>query len=128
MVRGLRASAFLLQGFHLVEQGVQALEPALPELAVVLQPFGGFCERFGLQPAGPPLRVVASRNQPGTLQHFEVFGNRRLGHGERLSQLGHRCFTRGKPGQDRPPGGIGERCERHIKTIGIHIVQNHYVI
>jgi len=68
----LRASTFFLVGLQLVEQGIEALEAALQRPAVALQPFGGFRERLGLDPAGPPLRVAAARNQAGALQDLEV--------------------------------------------------------
>src|SRR5476649_2110551 len=47
------APAFLLFRLQHVEQGVQALEAALPELAVALHPLGGFRERSGVEPARP---------------------------------------------------------------------------
>ena len=52
----LGAVTFLLPGLQLVEQGVEALEVALPEPAVALQPFVGLRER-------PPRagRAVAAR-------------------------------------------------------------------
>jgi hypothetical protein len=58
----------------------------LPEPAVALQPFGGLRERLGLEPAGPPLRVAAARNQAGALQDLHVLGDRRVTHRERRGQ------------------------------------------
>ena len=115
-----RSPFLLVLSLHLVEQGVQALEVALPELAVALQPFGGFRERLGLEPARPSLRVAAARDQAGALQHLEVLGDRGLAHRERLGQLRHGRLTRREPGEDRPPGRIRERRERRVETIVHH--------
>src|SRR5258708_1046453 len=46
--------ALFLQGdLHLVEQGVEALEVALPVPAVALEPFGCLGERPGFEPSRP---------------------------------------------------------------------------
>ena len=110
-----RGVLFLLR-LQLVQQGVEALEAPLPELAVALEPVGGLGERLGLEPARPPLRVAAARNQPGALEHLEVLGDRGLAHRERLGELRHRGLARREPGEDRPAGGIGERRERRVEA------------
>jgi len=69
-----------LFGFHLVEQGIQALEAALPKLAIAFQPLIGLPKRLGFEAARPALRVAIVRNQAGAFQHLEVLRDRRLGH------------------------------------------------
>src|SRR6266849_10086767 len=98
-------SMFFLGDLPFVEQSVQALEVALQNSPVALQPFGGLRERLGLEPARPPLRVAPTRNQTGALQHLEMLGDRGLADRKRLGQLRDRRLTRGEPGQDRPPRG-----------------------
>src|SRR5712692_972918 len=53
----LRAPTFFLFGLQLIEQGVEALETALPKPPVPLQPSAHFRKRLRLEPAGPALRV-----------------------------------------------------------------------
>ena len=53
MISSLRAWTFFLFGLHLIQQGVEPLEAALPELAVALQPPGSLCKRLGVSPACP---------------------------------------------------------------------------
>src|SRR3989442_3347469 len=85
------------------------LEAALPEFAIALEPPGRFRERFGLEPARPPLGVAALRDQARTLQHLEVLRDCGLADHERLGQLRHRCPARGEPGEDRTPCRIWQR-------------------
>ena len=47
-----------------------------------------------------------------------MLGDRRLAHGEGRGELGHRGFAERQPGEDRPPGRIGERGEGGIESIG----------
>jgi hypothetical protein len=116
-----------LAGLQLVEQGVEALEPALPEPAVVFEPFGGFRERPCLEPPRPSLRVAAAGDQAGAFQHLEVLRDGGLAHREGLGQLRHRRIAGGKPREDGPPRGVGERRERGVEpicalaiTVGFH--------
>jgi len=73
-----------LFGFHLIEQGIQALEAALPKLAIAFQPLIGLGKRLGFEAARPALRVAIVRNQAGSLQYLEVLRDRRLSHLKRL--------------------------------------------
>jgi hypothetical protein len=107
-----------LDGLQYVEQGVEALELALPELTIAFQPFVGFRERPSLEPPRTSLRVAATRNQAGAFEHFEMFGNCGLAHRKRLSQFDHRGVTGSEPRQDCSPGGIGERGEGRVQVIG----------
>src|SRR5438093_3305320 len=91
----LLASARLFLALHLLQQVVVALEVALPDLAVPLEPSGDAGERLPLDPPGPPLCVASSRDQSRALQDLEMLGDRGLAHGERCGELGHRRLTRG---------------------------------
>ncbi len=80
---------FLHRGLHLAEQTIQAAEGSLPEPAILLQPFAGFPQRLGHQPARPALRVTIAGNQPSAFQNLQVLGDGGLGHGEGLDQFFH---------------------------------------
>src|SRR5207248_5506102 len=113
---------------QLIEQVVQALEVGLPEFAVAFEPFVGLRERLGFDAAGPPLGVAAARNQARAFQHLEVLGDGGLAHGERLRQFHDRDFAGGKTGENRPPGGIGERGEDGVESRGrLHGIPDGYV-
>src|SRR6185437_6630722 len=113
-----RTTCFLLR-LHLVKQGVQALEAALPELAVAFQPPASIGEWLCLQPPRPPLRVASPRNQACPFQHLEMLRNRGLGHREWFGQLHNRRFAGREARQDRPPRWVGERGECCIEVAGI---------
>src|SRR2546423_6350855 len=66
---------------------VQTVGTLFPELFVVAHPVGDVLERTGIETAGSPLRIAASSDEPGALEHFEVLGDRRQAHVERLRQL-----------------------------------------
>src|SRR5882757_3307286 len=65
---------FLGLALQLAEQRVEALEAHLPELAVTLEPLGGFRERLGFEPARSSLCIAAARDQARPFQHLEVLG------------------------------------------------------
>src|SRR5918995_63055 len=69
---------------------VEAVEASLPEPAVALEPVDGVLERLGVKPRGTELPPAPPRDQPGALQHLEVFGDRLDADRERLRQLVHR--------------------------------------
>src|SRR4249920_481933 len=91
----LSAARFPWRAFQVVKNRVEPLEAGLPILAIALEPFGGLGHWPGLEPARPPLRVLAGRDEPGPLQHLEVLRDRRLAHVERLGQLRDRGLAPG---------------------------------
>ena len=62
----------LLLCLEIAEVVIQAVEPLLPESAVALHPISYLFQAPRLDPAGPPLRLPASRDQPRSLQHLQV--------------------------------------------------------
>src|SRR5688572_25542840 len=68
----------------------QAIEPRIPEPAVILEPVCNLAQWVRLEPARTPLRRAAARDQSGALQHLEMLRNPRKAHVERLGQLGDR--------------------------------------
>ena len=101
---------------------VQSVEAFFPESAVVIDPLGDVLERAGVEMAGPPLRVAAAGDQAGALEHFEVLGDRRHAHVERLGERGdRRLAVVRETGEDRTPGRIGEGGEGQAEMIAVHI-------
>src|SRR5438445_618309 len=104
----------------LAEVAVEAVEALLPEAPIALDPVGDLPQALGLEPAGPPLRVAAPRDQAGVLEHLEVLRDRGKAHGEGLRELGDGRLAGGQTGEDRPPRGIGDRGERRAQRVGRH--------
>src|SRR5215475_512650 len=108
---------FLLRLQHL-QITVEAIEPLFPEPSVFLEPFISFPERAYIDSAGAHLRVPAARDEPCTLENFQVFGNRRQAYVERLGKLQHGGLAKCEPRENRPPRGIGKGREGVAETIG----------
>jgi len=62
-----------MAGFHFVEQGIQALEILLPELAIPLQPNVELLQRRGTQGIDAALCVDASIDQSSVTEDPQVF-------------------------------------------------------
>jgi len=86
----------------------------------MLEPVGGILQRTSLEPAGPPLRLAASRNKTGVLEHLEMLGDRGKAHFEGLGQLGDGSLARNEARQDRAPRRISEGREGNAEAIGRH--------
>src|SRR4051794_40746199 len=114
----LMVGAFLLD---LPEAKRDAVEPALPDVAVLLQPLGHVAQRRSLQPGGPQLRRATARDQAGALQHLQVLRDGLDAVRERLRELVDRHLALlCEPGEDRPPRRVGERREREAELVGRH--------
>src|SRR5208282_1467332 len=90
--------------FQLTDIVVQPVETLLPEAAIVLDPSGNIPERSSLQATRPPLRLAAASDQPGALQHLQMFGDRRHTHLKWRGQLGNRSLAQRQPPQNCAPG------------------------
>src|SRR5437868_9763578 len=82
----LLAPMLFLLGLQLAQIIVEAIEALLPESAIAVDPIRDFFEADRLEPARPPLRVAAARDQAGALQHLQVLGHGGGGHGKGLRQ------------------------------------------
>src|SRR5215831_171840 len=87
---------------QLLQIGIQAIETLVEKTPVMIEPVVDVLERARFNPARPPLRLASARDQAGALQYFEVFGDRRKAHRERLGEFGDRGLTQGQPRQNRP--------------------------
>src|SRR5437870_13679828 len=67
------------------EQLVEALEALVPVLAVASEPRRRLHQRRGLQVAEAGRGPLRAGDEPGSLQHLEVAGDRRLGGRERAA-------------------------------------------
>ncbi len=114
------ATPFLLR-LQLAQIVVQAIQALLPEAAIMLEPPSGILERARFEPARAPLRLAPARDQTGALEYLEMLGDGRKAHLERLGQLRHRRLARGEAGENRAPGGIGERGEGSAELVGRHL-------
>src|SRR4051812_9830060 len=86
----LRGFPFRRSGLQGAEVILQAIQPLLPEPAVFLKPVVDALQRVQLDPAWPPLRLAASRDQASVLQHLEMPGDRGPADVERLGQFRNR--------------------------------------
>jgi hypothetical protein len=103
------------------QQLIEPLVAFVPEPLVAGQPGGHLTQRLGLQAAKPRGRPPRARDQTRLLEHLQVLGDGRLGHGERRGELGDGGLTLTQPGQDLPAGGVGERPEHETEPVRSHI-------
>lgn len=68
--------------------------------------------------------MALAGEQPGALQHPEVLGDGRQGHGEGRGQLAHRRLAAGQPLEDGAAGGIRQRLEGPVQR---RLIVNHTV-
>ncbi len=114
------ASTLLLLRLQCAQIVVQSIEARDPEAAIAFEPVVDGLEGGRLDPARPPLRLAAARDEARALQHLEMLGDGREAHVEGFRQLGHRGFARREPRQDGPARGVGEGCEGGAETIHRH--------
>src|SRR5439155_17010691 len=112
--------AALLQ---LVQVVVEVLVALLPEPPVLLGPLRDPAQRCRYEPAGSPLGIAATGDQPRALQHLQVFGDRLKAHRERRGQLVDRGLALRQPGQDGAAGRVGERREHAAELVCCHCYQ-----
>jgi hypothetical protein len=84
---------FFLAGLHLDEQGVEALEIALPDPAIPLDPSLQLLQRCWAQGIDSALRVDANVHQPGLTEHAEMLGDLRLPKPKLIDHVPDRTWT-----------------------------------
>src|SRR6266849_6140898 len=57
------AAMSLLLVFQFGQIGIQPIKAVFPEAAIVLDPIGNVLQRLGVEPARPPLRLPAARDE-----------------------------------------------------------------
>ena len=87
---------------------IEPVEALFPEAAIRFEPVGDILQGGAIELAGAPLGVPAAGDQAGSLQHLEVFGNRRLTEAEWFHELVDGRLAQRQSSQDGAPGGVGE--------------------
>jgi hypothetical protein len=112
---------------ELGEVAVEAVEAAVPEDAIALDPVGDVLEGLGGEAAGAPLGVAAALDEVGALEDLEVLGDGGEGHGEGCCELGDGCFALDEAGEDGAPGGVGEGGEGGAEGVAVGCGGRHVV-
>src|SRR5215469_3653490 len=106
----LPSTCFLLF-LHLFQVPVQACEFLFPEAAKRIDPVSNVLKRDGHEGAWTPLCLARAPDEARAFKDTEVLGDCRLAQVEGLHEFGNICVAGSKASQDRPPGGICERCK-----------------
>src|SRR5215472_9310026 len=110
-------------GLQLLQIGIQAVEALGEKAPVMIEPIVDVPECPRLDPARPPLRLAAARDQTGALQHLEVLRDGRKAHGEWLRELRDRGLAQCEPRQNRPASRVRKRGEGRIERQFSHPVK-----
>src|SRR5262245_12312597 len=114
-------SSFLRGSLQRLQMGIEAVEALLPEPAELVEPVRDPFQPRGFQTAWPELGRAPARDDAGLLQHLEVLGDGGLAEIERLAQLRHRRLAPRQAGDNRAPGRVRERGERHGEWVSHYI-------
>jgi len=95
----------------------ERIEAPLPELAVAADPVGGLRQRRRLERAASHASLLARPEKAGPLEGFDVLQKRGERHRERVGQVGYGGLASREPGQDGPPGGVGEGGEGRVESL-----------
>jgi hypothetical protein len=102
---------FQLSGFQFFENGVEALEIALPKALVLLQPHIKRAKRRWPQLINPPLSVHANFHQSGFAENAEMFRDLRLAEAQALDQITDGLRPGAQQFDDFEAVGLGERSQ-----------------
>jgi hypothetical protein len=103
---------FQFFGFQFFENGVEALEIALPKALVFLQPHIELAKRRGPQFINAALSVHADFHQSGIAEHAEMFRDLRLAEAQALDQISDGLRPGAQEFDDFEAVGLGERSQR----------------
>lgn len=93
---------------HRLEVLREGIQTAIPETPVLLEPRRKGLQWLPLEMTRPPLRLPATRDEAGGLQHLEVLRDGGDAHVVGLRELLHVRVARGEPSEDASPCRIGE--------------------
>jgi hypothetical protein len=96
---------------YFVEQGIEALEVAFPELAVLFEPLFQLLERGGAQSVDAALGVAANADETGVAEDVEVLGNLGLAEAEAEDEIADRAGAAAEKFDDVETVGFGEGAE-----------------
>src|SRR3954462_1638034 len=103
-----RASIVPLLPSPLRDDLLQHVEPGVPQLALLLDPFRLFFESTRAKAARPHAPDLLGRDKFCLLQDADVLPHACQGHVESLGQIRDRCVASSEPLHDATPGGIGQ--------------------
>ena len=92
------------------------VEPRLPELSVVCDPFCGVAQRLRRQCAGDDAPRLVSFEQPRVLQDAQMLHEAGQRHVKRLREITHRLTAVREPRQDTPARRVGERGKYAVES------------
>ncbi|GAC1633608.1 MAG: hypothetical protein NVS9B14_08600 [Candidatus Acidiferrum sp.] len=115
--RALAAPAVRVLKFHLLEKSIETLEVGFPELAITLDPTGGFGERLRREAAGAALAVASARDETGAFEDEKMLRNGWLAHGKGPGEFKDTGFAAGESGKNRAARWIGESGECGVETV-----------
>jgi hypothetical protein len=112
----LRTRAFFwigtgLGGFQLVEQGIEALEVGLPELAILFEPLFQLLERGRAEGVDAALGVAANADEAGLAEHAEMLRNLGLAEAEAQDEFADGAGAAEQEFDDVEAIGFGEGAE-----------------
>jgi hypothetical protein len=105
----LGVSTLLLGGLHVFEQGVQAVEVALPKAAIAIEPGLELLERRGSQRIDSALRVDADIDETGVAQNTQMLGYLRLAKAEAIDEVANGPWSVEQQLNDVETIGLGQR-------------------
>src|ERR1039458_5149642 len=91
----------------------EAIQTALPDLAILLQPVRRVAQGGTLDPGWTKLGRAPARDEPGPLEHLQMLGDRLHADGERIGELVHRDLAvLREPREDCATRRVGQGRER----------------
>jgi len=100
----------------LPEERVEGVEAMLPEGSVGVDPFRGLAQRARLEREHVLAPADLAPQETRALEHAEVLGDRVQRQIEWLGQIRDASLAEREPGEDRPPGGVGDGGEGAIEV------------
>jgi hypothetical protein len=101
----------------------KAIQPALPDVAVLLEPVRGLAQRCTFEAGRTQLGGAPARDEPRPLEHLEVPRDRLDTEREGLGELVHSDLTvLGEPREDRATRRVGKGRKRGAELVGRHNV------
>jgi len=71
---------FVCFGLDVLQVFVEPIKSLLPELAIFVEPSGGFAKGVSFELAGSPLGFATTGDEASSLEHAKVFGDGRHAH------------------------------------------------
>src|SRR5580698_3491488 len=116
----LKFLALKFLSLKLLQIVVEAIEPLVPHAPIGFEPFVHILKAARLDAGRAPLRFAAACDEACALEHFQMFGNSRQRHVERLGELLHGGFTECQTRENGAPRGVRERGKGETERVRGH--------